>query len=130
MDKAKEYREWLIFADDDIQTAELLNNQHRKSLNIICFHCQQAAEKYLKAFLVSRNISFEKTHDLIYLCNTCSAVENDFSSISKDCYKLNPFSVITRYPSDLELIDSDAVTAINSARSIEKIVLDKIKSDS
>jgi len=33
----------------------------------VCFHAQQCAEKYLKAFLEERNMSFGKTHDLVVL---------------------------------------------------------------
>ena len=126
MDNKTEYREWLKYADDDFESAGLLNKQYRKPLHIICFHCQQAAEKYLKAFLVSKNIPFEKTHDLMVLNNLCTGVDNSFSDLLKDCLKLNPYSVITRYPSELELIDQDAAAALTSAELIKNHVMKKI----
>ena len=126
MDKKTEYQEWLKYAEDDLETAELLYRQYKKALNIICFHCQQAAEKYLKAFLVSKTISFEKTHDLLNLYNLCVKVEESFSNLIKDCLKLNPYSVITRYPSELELIEQDALLAINSVKCIKTHVSEKI----
>lgn len=125
MDKKTEYLEWLNYADEDFTTAELLNKQHHKPLNIICYHCQQAAEKYLKAYLVSENISFEKTHDLIVLNKLCEVVDNTFANIIKECMRLNPYSVITRYPSELELIEQDATSAIESVQQIKQIVLKK-----
>jgi len=122
MDRNKEYAEWLKYADDDLESAEILNNQYKKSLNIICYHCQQAAEKYLKGFLVSRSTSFEKTHDLMKIIETCQLLEDSFSDLVKDCIKLNPYSIITRYPSELELIENDATSAIISAGKIGKLV--------
>ncbi|HPJ39792.1 MAG TPA: HEPN domain-containing protein, partial [Spirochaetota bacterium] len=95
MDKSKEYSEWLKYADADLESAEILNTQYRKPLNIICYHCQQAAEKYLKGFLVSQNISFGKTHDLLIIIESCQKIDDSFSIIIKDCIKLNPYSIIT-----------------------------------
>jgi HEPN domain-containing protein len=126
MDKTTEYEEWIKYADDDLATAELLLVQFRKPLNIICFHCQQAAEKYLKALLVSQNIPFEKTHDLPHINNLCIKSDANFSNIMGSCLMLNPYSVITRYPSELELIEQDAVSAISAVKTIQKAVLKKI----
>jgi HEPN domain-containing protein len=126
MDKTAEYQEWLKYADEDFETAELLNRQYHKPLQIICFHCQQAAEKYLKAFLVSRSVSFEKKHNLMVLNQLCAGIENSFSDLTKDCLKLNPYAVITRYPSELELVEADAVSALASITLIKKYVGEKI----
>ncbi len=59
---------WFKKADEDLYSAQqLLKSEGYLSISVICFHCQQAAEKYLKGFLVYRNIEFKKTHDLLYL---------------------------------------------------------------
>ena len=43
-------KEWLSFAEADLGVAEHLNKTyHPKPLEIICFHCQQAAEKAVKS---------------------------------------------------------------------------------
>jgi HEPN domain-containing protein len=126
MDKTDEYREWMRHAEEDMLAAELLINQPRKPLHIICFHCQQAAEKYIKAYLVSRNVSFEKTHDLMYLVKLSSGSDTDFADIHNEIFTLNPYAVITRYPSELELIDDDAVLALEAARAIKRFVIDKM----
>ena len=62
----------------DYRTAERLLQDAEPIRESIAFHCQQAAEKYLKAFLVSRRIEFPKTHsigrllDLVsYLSGAC-----------------------------------------------------------
>lgn len=118
MDKIKEFSECLRYATEDFDSAEILFNQYRKPINVICYHCQQAAEKCLKGFLVSRGVEFERTHDLLRIIDECIKIEESFSAIVRYCMKLNPYSVITRYPSELELIDSDAESALVQARTI------------
>lgn len=126
MDRINECFEWLRYADEDIEAAGVLNLHHRRPLNIICYHCQQSAEKYLKAYLVSKNVTFEKTHDLLKILTTCQDVDPSFEDIVTQCKQLNPYSVITRYPSELELIEDDADNAIESANHIKKCVNEKI----
>lgn len=61
---------WLIKADEDVYTAQkLLRGEGYIPVSVVCFHCQQGAEKYLKGLLVFRNIDFRKSHDLLYLLN-------------------------------------------------------------
>ena len=48
--------EWLEIADNDFDSAILLNEAVRKHFEIICYHCSQAIEKYLKAYLIFNNI--------------------------------------------------------------------------
>jgi len=49
-------REWLQLADDDLYSAKILNEQVRRPFEIICYHCAQSIEKYLKAYLTFNNI--------------------------------------------------------------------------
>lgn len=45
-----EVKEWLEFAKMDLDAAKHLNDTfYPKPLQIICYHCQQSAEKALKA---------------------------------------------------------------------------------
>src|ERR1039458_10896966 len=60
-------REWIERADADLHVAEQLAAEAARDLRvreIVGFHCQQAAEKYLKALLTRYQIEFPKTHDL------------------------------------------------------------------
>jgi|WetSurMetagenome_2_1015567.scaffolds.fasta_scaffold880349_2 HEPN domain-containing protein len=54
---------WLRKADSDLANAELCLAAE-KSLDTACFHCQQAAEKALKAYLIVKHAEFPLTHDL------------------------------------------------------------------
>ncbi|HZF41749.1 MAG TPA: HEPN domain-containing protein [Blastocatellia bacterium] len=60
--------EWVQKAEGDWNAANQLNRV-RKDPNYdgVCFHCQQCAEKYLKARLEEAGITFARTHDLLVL---------------------------------------------------------------
>lgn len=58
-------REWIAKAEGDLlAAAHTLKLGQRCPIDVVCFHSQQCAEKYLKALLVLRRIEFPKTHDL------------------------------------------------------------------
>ena len=63
-----EVAEWVEKAEEDYDGALVLMRQHTRPLpNLVCFHAQQCAEKYIKAALVNHKTSFPNTHDLITL---------------------------------------------------------------
>jgi HEPN domain-containing protein len=60
-------REWIEKADADLEVARRMAAEAADNLRIreiVGFHCQQAAEKYLKALLTRNQIEFPKTHDI------------------------------------------------------------------
>jgi HEPN domain-containing protein len=57
-------REWMRKAEDDFQVAEILARRHEPFHDQVSFHCQQSAEKYLKAVLEELGLLIPKTHDL------------------------------------------------------------------
>lgn len=91
----------------------------------VCFHCQQAAEKYLKAFLISNGVEIKKTHNIEFLLSECEDIDSDFAEI--DPKNLSDFGVDVRYPGDM-YIPSKEETAIHKqiAVSIKNLVLEKI----
>src|SRR5215471_1222342 len=114
---------WLQKAENDISSAlHLAENMHPAPAEIICFHCQQAAEKYLKAFLVYNDQEPPKTHDLIELARLCNNFDSDFSVIIPKCEYLLPFATQTRYPSKLELEEEDMKRALVYAQAIIEFV--------
>ena len=58
-------KEWLDFAAMDLGAAEHLLTMYPVPLEIICYHCEQAAEKTLKGILVAFHMEPPKTHDLV-----------------------------------------------------------------
>ena len=93
-----EYRAWLVKADEDRLCVRNEMNAVQKPWSVICFHCQQAAEKYLKAFLVQRGVRPERTHDLAQLVAACIQVDTSLSALRAPCVKLSDFAVDVRYP--------------------------------
>lgn len=57
-------QQWLSRAEEDLRVAEHIFNANVPYRFSVAFHAQQAAEKYLKAFLVHHQIKFPKIHDL------------------------------------------------------------------
>jgi HEPN domain-containing protein len=123
MDKDKELKQWFSKADDDLKSAEYLATMHYpRPEGIICFHCQQSAEKYLKGFLFQNSITFPNIHDLIRILELCEAVNAQFSAILPKCNTLNRYSVVPRYPDELEITSEDTNNAIQYAKDIRDFV--------
>jgi len=92
--------EWVNKAQQDYLVAIHLSSQENASLwyDTICFHCQQAVEKYLKAFLKMNNQIIPKIHDLVALMNLCKQFDNEIESMLLQLAHLNQYSVTFRYP--------------------------------
>jgi HEPN domain-containing protein len=52
-------REWLAKANEDFEFARINLEERKPFFAHICFHFQQAAEKYLKAYIIARELNFE-----------------------------------------------------------------------
>jgi HEPN domain-containing protein len=91
-------QEWLDKADEDLAFARVNFSEGKNFYAQICFHFQQSAEKYLKAFIVAHNLEFRKTHDLIALLNQCLAVVPSLAELRDDLEYLNAFYIESRYP--------------------------------
>jgi len=91
-------RDWLKKADEDFEFA-LTNLQEQKPFYApICFHFHQAAEKYLKAFIIVHELEFRKIHDLPVLLKVCLLEDPSLEELREGCEYLNAFYVETRYP--------------------------------
>ena len=57
-------REWVEKAEGDVRTSEReVRATEGPNWDAVCFHAQQAGEKYLKAVLQHQGIPFSRTHD-------------------------------------------------------------------
>ncbi len=65
-------KEWIVKGDQDLGTAKLVAAHIPEYIDTVCFHCQQASEKYLKAYLAELDIEFPKTHKLGMLLDLIS----------------------------------------------------------
>lgn len=117
-----EIRRWIEKAENDFRNAEyVLTMQENCPFDTVCYHCQQCAEKYLKAFLIYQNVDFPKTHDLVLLFNLLPKNE-PLNLHIQDVQPLNRYSVEARYPGEWEPIDEfEARDALEMARVVRGI---------
>ena len=118
--------EWLKYAENDLEAVRILSNHHPMQLEIICYHCQQAAEKALKAYLLYNDREPPKTHNLESLIDLCVEFSEDFNDIIDECEYLNPFGIQPRYPFGFELVDNDAIMSSKKSDMIVEFVKEKI----
>jgi HEPN domain-containing protein len=94
-----ELDEWIEKAEEDYRMVQIAMRQRQARVyNSACFHSQQCAEKYLKAFLVRQSVPFRKTHDLTELLRLCLPVEPTFQLIDGEVKTLYPYASNFRYP--------------------------------
>lgn len=119
--------EWIEKAEGDLHSAER-EFRARKAPNYdaVCFHAQQCAEKYLKAFLVHRHIPFRPIHDLEILLGLIVPTDPDFE-LSRDLLLLlNDYAVDFRYPGASATKD-EARAAAKAMRSVRAFVRQKLR---
>jgi HEPN domain-containing protein len=120
-------RQWIGKADADLDAAEQLSpaaadNVRRRE--IVGFHCQQSAEKYIKALLTYHQVDFPKTHHIGRLRMLVDTINHEAAEAMIDAEWLTPFGVETRYAGDAaEMLPGDEVKAIAMARSVKELVL-------
>jgi HEPN domain-containing protein len=92
--------QWLIKANEDIFVIEYLSKEEPGTFtSAICFHAQQAVEKFLKAFLLFNSCEIKKVHDVDFLLEECKKIDqNSFREV--DLKNLTEYSVNARYPDD------------------------------
>ncbi len=118
-------RQWLLKANEDLLVVEKLTEFEIIATSSVCFHCQQAVEKFLKAFLIANGVEIKKTHNIEYLLSECSDIDKDFADI--DPKELSDFGVDLRYPGDMYVPDEDETLEYkNLAIEIQGIIEMKI----
>lgn len=123
MDNRIRAQEWQRLAEQDLNSAGYLLNMRPVPLEIVCYLCQQSAEKYLKGYLVLYGINPPKIHDLNELRKLCSNLSDSFKEIADQCSDLTAYGVQPRYPMELMLEEQDMRQALNSAKAIRDFVL-------
>ena len=117
----KDVAEWIVIADEDLDSAKILNESLRKHNEIICYHCAQSVEKYLKGYLTYHDIIPQKTHNLVFLNEKCIEIDPAFEQIRTECGLLNKFSNEIRYPHRMEIKTEDVVYVLNAVEKIRNI---------
>jgi HEPN domain-containing protein len=117
-------RQWVAKAEKDLSLAEHLIAEEAPYPEAIAFNAQQAAEKYLKAFLVQHQVEFPKTHNLGELLRLIAPIDPSLAESLADVIKLNPYGVEVRYPGDFPEVATEAViSAVGLAAKVRTAVL-------
>lgn len=118
--------QWLAKAEQDLGAAEVLASE--AYLDASGFPAQQAAEKFLKGFLVHHQLEFPKTHDLDLLLDLIATVDAPLVESLRDATKLSLYGVDLRYPDDSpKLSEKEAHVALGLARKVRKAILESLE---
>jgi HEPN domain-containing protein len=95
--------------------------------DIIGFHCQQAVEKCLKAFLVLHDIEPPRSHDLLYLKTNCQSIGSLPEIEDTILSRLNPYAVEHRYPGEIIVDESDVISDLEQSSLVVGELLEHIE---
>lgn len=119
-------QEWFDIAELDLSSAKYLQTMQPTPIEIICYHCQQSVEKYLKGYLALNEHEIVKTHDLLILNKLCMNYDIEFKDLKEECLRLTDFGVNIRYPYPMDLNESDMKLAIKDTEIVQRFVLSKV----
>ena len=114
--------EWVDKAEADYQSAVALHHRRKAPLpDIVCYHCQQCVEKYLKAYLIAQGSTPPRIHDLEELLNLCSLHDATLTTRLPLVQVLNPYAVLIRYPGMTATV-AEAKEAVHATRRLRTIM--------
>ncbi len=118
--------EWVDKAEGDLLTARR-EYRARKSPNFdaVCFHTQQAVEKYMKAVLQEVGMPIPRIHSLADLLALICKSDAGFMRIQADAMVLEGYAVLFRYPG-LSANKTDAKAALTAAENVCLFIRKKI----
>lgn len=128
IDQEEEYKEWLAFARTDYESARYLNGApfYPRPFNVICYHCQQAAEKAVKALIVyfGSQGGMPKVHDISFLLNQIKHIVQEKKGIEVEysllliADSLSKYGVAPRYPNEIEVDERQVQKALADSEAI------------
>ena len=126
-EKADLVRGWLRKAQSDRVALEA--SLSAGALDVACFHAQQVAEKYLKAFLTQAGITFPFTHNLAKLVELCAGADGSFGSLLPVVEPLTPYAAELRYDQEFWPSLEVATAARSSAAAVQEFVLARLPAE-
>lgn len=119
--------DWLAQADLDLQAAEFLLG-HQGLNSIVAIHLQQAAEKYLKGYLLSTGWRLRRIHDLGVLVKESVARDAGFEQFVAPCQRITEYYLEMRYPTMIRApIETDCLSAdLEIVRSLAQLIRSRL----
>lgn len=128
--RAADTRGWLAKARMDLRGAEVDLAASPPLCGDAAFHCQQAVEKALKAFLTWHDQPFRKTHDLVELGNQAVQLGADLEPLLRSAAPLTEYAWRFRYPGEPEEPSvAEAEAAVALARTVLEAVAGRLPLD-
>lgn len=118
--------EWIELAEEDYAIAKLIQREQLAMWNGMCFHAQQCAEKYLKAWLQENNIPIPRTHNLEELLNLILPSIPAWHNWKVDLSRLSKHAVDTRYVGQTPTAE-DALHAMQTCEMVRQAVRAELK---
>ena len=126
--KADLVKGWLRKAESDLKNANMCISAG-ESLDTACFHAQQVAEKYLKAYLTAKDVDFPYIHNLEKLIELCGNHDPAFLTLKSLAQTLTPYAVELRYDDEFWPMAEIAKEALEAALKIKEMVINKLPKD-
>ena len=123
---ASEAKAWMTKAWRDLETARRAADGAPPFYDVAVYHCQQAAEKAVKAFLVQHGKPYEKTHDIEVLVDIAGEVDAAFRQLTDAADALTPYASRFRYPNATFAVEPQPAEyreAVQHAQAIYDFVL-------
>ena len=113
---------WLSFADMDYEAANILYAHYPRPCEIICYHCQQAAEKAIKAVYIFLDMpgGIPRKHDLSFLLNQIQNKIDISKKLRQYADVLNVYGIVSRYPNEMHVDDERTKVALHHADYVLK----------
>jgi HEPN domain-containing protein len=119
---------WLTKARHDLDTAKLVSVSLPDYDDTIAFHCQQAIEKILKAYLIFLEIEFKQVHDLGYLLNLIITKDESLETYYTKVDEISRYAVQIRYPDEIIRLSKQQIQdAIHLADQLYILIENKVK---
>ena len=96
--RLQEAKAWLDKAANDLRGARIDMQAAPSLIEDALFHCQQAAEKAMKAFLTAHDVPFRRVHDLDELAIDCERIDSSLAQVLVPARDLTVFAWEFRYP--------------------------------
>ena len=95
----REAERWLKQGSHDLKVAASLYKQ--RYFSDVCFLCEQATQKMLKAYLYAKGSRFITIHSIRSLVQACARYDKTFNRLTGKAKVLDKYYIPTRYPDAL-----------------------------
>ena len=121
-------RQWFRKAESDLLNIRNNLSADKVPTDTVCFHAQQAIEKFLKGALIANGRNIAKTHDLVKLLSDVADIIPELLSYEDQLEEISEYGVGVRYPDDFyEPTVAEAQNAFELAQKVEAIIKSGVK---